>query len=161
MTTSSIEEFKDFPEGSPEKRHYDFHHLPFEAWVKKYYTNPDFKQWNLCLEDVRNALNNRDLFIKQWKSRAEKFDFRKMEDVLSDLRTKKEFEDDILMYISFLAGDGFFKTYNITIEQWYLMKSWAAPGKELNQPTIQYLKSIPFGTNYLRMRLADLNWWRF
>lgn len=157
-----LDKFKNFHEGTPEKRHYDFYHLPFEDWVAKYYANPDLTQWKLWQEDANNALTNRNLFIQQWKGRSQKFDFQEMESTFEELKKKKEFEDDIMLYISFLAGDGFFKTYHITIEQWYTMKNWASPGIEPNSKTrtINELKLMPYGINYLRTRLADLNWWR-
>jgi hypothetical protein len=159
---SQIAKYKD--SASPiSKRHYDSYALPFKDWVAKYNESHDLKQWQLWQIEAKKALNDSASYLKDWKGRGIYFDFKRMRSVLDELRQKNEFDDDILIYIAFLAGDGFFKHYKITIDQWLAMPNWFNPGKRPHprSQTIRYINNLPKGSQYLRYQLGQMDWWLF
>jgi len=160
---SEVEKYKNFPEGSGGKMIYDRYHLSVKNFFSKYYDKTNLKDWDLWMNNsIYKAWdgNKRLEFLKDWGERMKYFDFSEM------VRFYKEedlsgFDEDVKKFISFLAGDGFFKKNKISLESWIKSKNFTNPIKDYEQDvTISQALHLKGGMNYIRKQLINLHWWR-
>jgi len=155
-----ILKYKDYPEGSGGKWLYDKYTLPFESWINKYYENPDLTGWNGLLIWANEAYTQSNLFMKEWcKNRIVAYDFEKYEATYSKLNTMALFDDDINRFIAFMAGEGFFNKYDISLEGWLQTKM--NPDGNDRIYTIVDVSILKCGVNYIKSYLAELDFWKF
>lgn len=85
-----------------------------------------------------------------------------MKSTYDSLSKSKEFDDDINLYTSFLAGDGFFKYYKISVQHWFRMHNWWKPHDRPVKKTllIREILKLPYGPNYLRVSMSEMEWWK-
>jgi len=155
-----ILKYKDYPEGSGGKWLYDKYTLPFDLWIAKYYTNPDLTGWNGLLKWANEANIQSELFMKEWcKNRIVAYDFEKYIATYKKLNSMTVFDEDINKFIAFMAGEGFFDRYSISLEDWLQRK--INPESSNDVYTLVDINSLKFGTNYIKSYLAELDFWKF
>ncbi len=157
--------YKDYPENSGGKAIYDMYFLPFQEYLNKYYTNPDLTGWERWKNKYITPAfdeNRHYEMIKNFGYADKKFyDFDAQNKFYEQLKNDERIDDDIKQFIGFLAGTGFFKKYNLTLDQWFAMKNWANPYVPNEKGmTINEILNYKYGNNLLRTNLPILNYWR-
>jgi hypothetical protein len=158
-------EYKDYPEGSGLKRYYDSVYLPFTDYLKKYYSNPDistFELWQKKYIDIAfNKSNYKDL-VKAFGYRSiDKHNFEEQHSIYEQIKKDERLDEETKRFIGFMAGNNFFQKHNIGINDWFNMKNWTNPYKEINEgKTIDEILSFDYGLNYLKTILPQLDHWR-
>lgn len=125
--------------------------------LKKYYRDYNKNGWDNFMQTlVLPAFNYnlREEFKTKNSSRFENFSFIDMEKFYDRWKKKKMFDDDILLFISFLAGDSFFE--NKDFEVWINEKRFDEP----IQYSILDVSKMPYGMNFIRSYLISLPWWK-
>ena len=137
--------------------------LSTEEYIFKYYSQTKLDGWNYWMNNTINKAweeSKRLEFLKNWGERMKYFDFSEMERFYKD-ENLSDFDEDIRKFISFLAGDGFFKKNKINIENWITAKNFTNPIKNYEQDvTISQALHLKGGMNYIRKQLINLHWWR-
>ncbi|HEY0740831.1 MAG TPA: hypothetical protein VGD40_05180 [Chryseosolibacter sp.] len=158
--------YKDFPEGSASKRLYDYHHLPFQSYLSKYYVAPDLKSWNslvheYVLPSFDNEQRNYCLLIMAKKGAPFRPDFEKLEEYWARLKSDRRFDEELGRFFSFLGACNFFERFNIDLNDWLHMKNWQKPARKKvleDARTIMEILSFNFGVNFLKSELALMPW---
>lgn len=157
--------FKDYPEGSVNKEIYDSVFLPFHEYLNKYYINPDLTSWerwkSRYIEPAFNK-NRHDEMIKNFGYVDKKYyDFDSQNKLYEQLKNDERIDGDIKQFMAFMAGTGFFKKNNLTLDLWFAMKNWANPYVPSEDGmTINEILNYKYGDNLLRTNLPILNYWR-
>lgn len=162
--------FKDYPEGSGGKEIYDEYFMNFKDYLIKYYFNLEKMQkisWEYWLQWYQRCIepafdeNRHDEMIKNYGYVDKKYyDFHIQNETYMKLKQTGKIPDEINKFIGFMAGTGFFKRYNISVEQWLNMKNWQNPYVENdNGKTINEILSYKYGINYLKVLLPQMPYW--
>jgi hypothetical protein len=157
--------YKDYPEGSGSKRHYDSLFLPFQDYLVKYYSNPDLINWerwkNKYVELAFDKKRHAEMIKNFGYAEKKYYDFDVQNEFYSELINDERISNDTKKFIGFLAGAGFFRKYNLTIEQWFDMKNWSNPYLEeaVDGRTINEILKYSFGENYIKTSLTQLPFW--
>ena len=157
-----MEEYKNYPEGSAGKKLYDKYHMPFETWIKKYYQDADLTGWNRFYKWVTKAFAKSALFESQWcKGRIERYDYDRLYSTYKSVSSLGFFDEEINRFIAFIASEGFFEIYNLSLDEWLHSKEWNHPSQkcEIHCYTIVEVSKLPFGINYIKSELAKLDFW--
>jgi hypothetical protein len=145
------------------ERDIDKETLSTAKYIEKYYSDVDLSGWDLWMNDTINKIwdkNQREDFLKSWGERMVDFNFLEMERFYRD-EDLSLFDEDVKKFISFLAGDGFFKTNKISFKSWVDSKKFTNPIKDFIQDvTINQALELKGGMNYIRKQLVNLHWWR-
>lgn len=157
--------YKDFPEGSGGKRRHDFGTLSFKDWVKKYCAAPNLSAYEGFLKWAKLALVQSEEFHSIWnKGRIQPYNYDLISHAYVKLRNENLFDDDVNLFIAFLAGDGFFEVYNTELESWICSTNWQNPSKDCLQLNtcllMEEIAPMEFGMNYIRESLGNLDYWR-
>ena len=161
-----ILKYKDFPEGSGSKKMYDKYFLPFNEYLEKYYSNPIFSEWNNWYKSyIEPAFdeNRHDEMIRNFGYISkDKHDFVTQYEVFFQLNKSEELDKEFTEFIGFIAGMGFFKKYDLTINQWLNIKNWQNPYLEVDEDgkTIIQILSYPYGLNYIKMLFTQMPFWK-
>lgn len=167
MTAEEKEElkkYKDYPETSSLRRGYDRYFLPFDDYVKKYYSNPDLEQWtrwNLrYVEPAFDKSRHTEMIKNFGYVSITMFDFNSQYDVYDQLKNDERLPEDVKKFIGFLAGAEFFSKYNLTAKQWFNLKNWHNPNVENEDgKTINEILSFEKGLNYFKVLLTQMPFW--
>lgn len=159
-----IEKYKDYPEGSGGKRLYDKYHMEFELWVNKYYENPNLLGWDEFSKWANEAFKKSRDFEMIWcKNRSNPYNFEKLHSTFDNLKTLNLLNDDLNKFIAFMAGEGFFEKYEISTYEWLNSKKWKSPDVDCSENcySIFEILTLKNGLNYVKVSLAELNFWKF
>lgn len=159
-----VEEYKDYPEGSGEKRLYDKYHMSFEAWINKYYHDADLTGWEAFSRWATEAFAKSELFERVWcKERTEPYDYDILYETYQSVSSLGFFDEEFNRFIAFLSSEGFFKAYNLTPEEWIHSKNWQQPSEkcEIHCYSMVDVSRLPFGMNYIKSQIPGFYFWRF
>jgi hypothetical protein len=161
MNQTEAKKYKDYPEGSGGKKIYDTFYLPFQDYLKKYYSNPDLSRWNYInskfitplfdgtkWEDyMRNLQKIKPNFLPS-QIKVKEFSLQ----IKNDIR----FSNDLKHFFSFLYSIDFFR--ELTFEEWLNAKNWKHPWhmSETGKSILE-LKEYPFSENYIKEQLSQLS----
>lgn len=157
--------YKDYPEGSVGKQVYDSINLPFDEYLKKYYTNPDistFELWQKKYIEAAFDIKRHNEMIKNFGYTDIKYyDFDKQYDFYENLKKDNRLDESIRKFIGFMAGTGFFLKNNLTVEAWFSIKNWSNLNIEIEDGrTINEILNFSNGKNYLKTILPQLDYWK-
>jgi hypothetical protein len=160
----TIEKWKNYPEGSEYKRHYDSYHMPFQKYLNKYFTDakfPAWSKWKKWFGWIEAAFddNKREVFSQQKYYRIG-MDFQAMQ-IFYKNPDLNHMPEDIKKVIAFLKYDGFFEEYNVEVGEWLNAKNFRNPKQQVGQEfkSINELVTFQFGDNYIRDTIIYLPWW--
>jgi hypothetical protein len=142
--------------------------LTLEQFLEKYCSNlsPD---WDNILGGVNEAFsirNEKDYqeFLRKW--RLFHYDYHKMKNFYDQLiKRQVPLDDDVLRYISFLEGFGYFeKIGNPSIEQWLNARDFNRPFDDAKMKdnegfSIMEVLHLPNGGNAIRNQLLSSMKW--
>ncbi|PVX44448.1 hypothetical protein C8C85_0182 [Flavobacterium sp. 103] len=157
--------YKDYPEGSGSKRHYDSLFLPFQDYLVKYYTNPDLTSWerwkNKYIELAFDKKRHDEMIKNFGYAEKKYYDFVVQNKFYLELINEDRIGNDTKKFIGFLAGAGFFRKYNLTLKQWFDMKNWSNPNFEEAEDgkAINEILNYSYGENYIKTSLPHLPFW--
>jgi hypothetical protein len=163
---SEILKYKDYPEGSGGKNLYDKYFLPINEYIKKYYANPEYKEWDTWykkyIEPAFNETRHDEMVKNFGYVSKERHDFEEQYKVYSLLKDRQNLSEEVKQFIGFLAGAGFFKKYGLTVGNWFNSKNWLNPNLEEadDKMTINEILNIPYGINYFKVLLTQMPFWR-
>jgi hypothetical protein len=160
------EQFKDYPEGSGGKRLYDQENLPLQSYLTKYYAHYDrnyaWNRWHETANMVLDESKHGEYKIK-WGDRGTHFDFQAAMLFYAIHRADTRFEDDIIRFLAYLEGDGFFKAMKINFAAWLTMPNFANPLKPAHSfkglCLLDFLQH-EFGQDFIRDQLTSIAWLR-
>lgn len=160
-----IKKYRDYPEGSGMKRYYDSVFLPFDQYLKKYYSNPDLSTWGIWqtkyLGPAFDKSRHQEMVRNFGYVSIDKHDFEAQYATYDQLREDKRLDEESRKFIGFMAGNKFFRQHKITLKQWFNMTNWAKPSQESNDAkTINEILSYPYGLNMIKASLPHLDYWR-
>lgn len=160
-----IERYKDYPEGSGKKGIYDYVFLPFQEYLDKCYSSPDLSTWEIWHKKyIGPAFDEKrhDEMIRNFGYVKKEFhDFKAQYEVFNQLANDDRLDDEISKFIGFMAGVGFFKRYEVTVEQWFDMLNWSHPEHERDEGrTINEILKYRYGFNHLKANLLQMPYWR-
>ena len=157
--------YKDYPEGSGGKKIYDSYILSFDVFLTKYYSKINLSRWDEWMEKyVKLAFNQ-----EQHEEMAKNFgyvsvsmhSFEEQQKIYDELETELRLDQEVRMFIGFMAGAGFFKRYNLNIEQWFHITNWMHPHqKDVTFPKLNVILNYPYGLNYIKVNLLQLPFWQ-
>ncbi|MBP7808115.1 MAG: hypothetical protein KA163_02370 [Bacteroidia bacterium] len=157
--------YKDYPEGSGGKSIYDLYFMEFEQYLEKYYRDPEYKQWerwyNKYIEPAFDP-NRHSEMIKNFGYISDSIhDFTAQSEVFNDLKSDARLTEEIRQFIGFMAGSGFFKRYNLSLNEWFNMKNWSNPyTKDIeNGMSINEILNCKYGINYFKISLTQMPHW--
>jgi hypothetical protein len=153
---------------SEDIRGLDYRRLPITSYIEKYfYENKEIEgSWKNGFKrtvDMAFDPDKRKEFFERWGERANFFDFQEMERFYGLIRNDNRFDDDIKRFFSFLAGEGYFKTWEIDFNQFVKSNNFNNPNEFNNDPralSIERLTEIKGGQNYIRLQLISMGWWK-
>ncbi len=159
-----FEKYKNYPEGSGGKKMYDEFTLTFDAYLIKYYSCPDFEEWNRWrVRFIEPAFdeNRHDEMIRNFGYVSkDRHDFDCQSFVYAELQQNKFMAEDVKQFVGFMAGAGFFKKYKLSIQDWLEIRNWFNPIESNEMKPISEIIAIPYGLNYLRLFLLQMPFWR-
>src|SRR5690606_19578927 len=157
--------YKNYPEGSVGRQVYDSIILPFSEYLKKYYANPDLSTWEKWFLKYIEPAFDKNRYGEMIKSfgyvSINKHDFNTQYKVYTVLKNNLKLDDELRKFIGFMGGNGFFREYNIDVNQWFDMSNWNNPYHEKdNKKTINEILEYEEGINMLKISLPHLDYWR-
>ncbi|MRJ08994.1 hypothetical protein EDL99_08995 [Ornithobacterium rhinotracheale] len=92
-------------------------------------------------------------------------DFEKQYKFYDELKNEKRLDEESKKFIGFMAGVGFFKQYEMNLEEWFNSYYWTRPDLQGNvnykmKYTINDILNLSHGLNYFKTILPQLNYWR-
>ena len=95
----------------------------------------------------------------------DKHDFKKQYQFYKELEKDKRIDEEIKKFIGFMAGNHFFDKYIFDINEWFNSYYWTRPDLTGNTDykmkyTINDILNLPYGLNYLKTILPQLNYWK-
>ncbi|MBJ2176519.1 hypothetical protein JBL43_19885 [Aureibaculum sp. A20] len=161
-----IKYWKDSPEGSMYKRIADEYLMDFDSFLSKYYSDSNYNSWSRWetwfqfIDYAFDKENHTKYKSKTGYYRVD-YDYRKYKETLDQLSIDKDLPDDLKKVIAFLINDGFYKKYEIEIDDWIKMRNFDNPKRELHDKdlSISELLKIENGLNYIKEKLIYLKWW--
>lgn len=160
-----IQRYKDYPEGSVGKEVYDSVFLPSQEYLQKYYSSPDLSAWEIWQKKyVEPAYeeSRHDEMVKNFGYVKKEFhDFNAQYEIINHLANDNRLDDETRKFVGFMAGVGFFRRYEITVEQWFAMLNWSHPEHERDEGrTINGILQYTYGINLLKADLPQIPFWR-
>ena len=94
-----------------------------------------------------------------------KHDFKKQYQFYKELEQDRRIDEETKKFIAFMAGNHFFDKYVCDIEEWFNSYYWTRPDLIGNidykmEYTINDILNLPYGLNYLKTILPQLNHWK-
>ncbi|TRX33229.1 hypothetical protein FNW52_15840 [Flavobacterium sp. ZT3R18] len=168
MTTEelkNIEKYKNYPDGSLSRKTYDRYFLHFEEYLKKYYHNPNFKEWERWyqkyIEPAFDLKRHHEMIKNFGYVSIDKHDFITQYEVYSQLKSDERLDEETKKYVGFLAGAGFFNQFNLSVERWFKINNWQNPNiKNEESKTLNEILNYPYGINYFKTLLTQMPFWR-
>lgn len=157
--------YKDYSDDSGMKRYYDSVFMPFGEYLEKYYSSPELKSWDrMYSRNVEPAFDEKrqDEMIKNFGYvKKEYHNFDEQYKVYNKLKNDDRLPADVKKFIGFMAGIGFFKRYNITLDEWLSIKNWSNPyiNNVEDGHTINEILNYPYGINFLKSNLPQIPFW--
>jgi hypothetical protein len=168
---NDISTWKYYPVGELRRKIYDYHHLNLKDFLLLYYKEfekQDFwaKNWmsNIILPLITNDSTNWKRYDLDPTNKDYKSWFEEKHNIMLDNFKKNKslfFEEDIIMFISYLETFGFFKDIDMSIDQWLTSKKINSGGKHKTEEdiyTLQELAKEQHGNNLIRDKLMSLEW---
>lgn len=166
-----IKKYKDYPEDSVYREVYDSVFLPFSEYLEKYYKNlkltrskswQSWERWQKkYLEPAFDADRHEEMIKNFGYVSIDKHDFESQYRVYNGLKSDKRLDEETRRFIGFLAGNHFFDTYDISVEEWLTMKNWNRPfDKKEEGRTIDEILSYQYGLNMLKCSLLQMPYWK-
>jgi len=160
-----IKTYKNYPDGSGKRGIYDYVFLPFHEYLEKYYSTPDLSTWEIWqgkyIEPAFDE-NRHDEMVKNFGYVKKDFhDFSAQYEVFNHLAYDNRLDDETRKFIGFMAGVGFFKRYDINVEEWFDMLNWSHPEHAMEEgKTINEILKYPCGDNMFKVSLPQMPFWR-
>lgn len=159
---NNYERYKNSPEGSRELQIYEYYSLPFEAYLKKYFTAPDLTGWNIYLEWAKAADPKNEEFIRKWcGGKKEAFDFDLFVAAKKELMSRTFLSEDLSIVFALMAGTGMFTDVD-TILGWTQSKDWLSDPQPCAENCYSILELIGMerGENYIKANISRLSFWK-
>lgn len=172
IKADDISTWKYIPIGDSMRKSYDYHYLPLQDFLDRYFSNYDNENWNRWIETIvkpvyygdaikwkrinYNNINDKQVF-NTWFSGNQK----KMQTSFESLKKQYKFNDDILLYISYLDAMGFFKDINTSVDDWLHSKNFNIGGIHKAQEDIYSLvemSNYKYGEELIKEKLMKLEW---
>lgn len=119
--------------------------------------------WNSLVKDIIMAFDDkkRSTFLDNWNWRFLKFDFEAMFSFY-EKHQYLSFDKDVIMFFSFLEGSGFFKSIEISFEDWLNSHYFINPNKETVYMKVSIKEASMFieGEKYMKYYLSQMHWLR-
>lgn len=162
MTKKEALKYKDYPDGSLSKKTYDSFFMPFREFLEKYYQQPDLSRWDYCNKKFVTPLFDGTSF-DEYQAELQKIKpaFSPSQQKLLKFCSKMDdlkFDFELKRFFAFLYSINFYG--NISFEEWLKINNWNHPWYVDNDSILKPIEEIlrhPFGVNYLKVALADLN----
>ena len=162
-TKFEVEKYKDYPDDSPYKALYDIYHLPFDAYLEKYYQNPDLNRWDYINSKFVNPLfdgtswEDYRCFLNKAKPNFLPIEI-KVKEFWKIVKDDDRFSDELKQFFAFLYSINFYR--ELSFEEWIKIDYWRHPWyKDPNEEnkTILELITYKYSENYLKAQLATLS----
>ncbi|NLK93332.1 MAG: hypothetical protein GX273_09465 [Bacteroidales bacterium] len=168
---NDISTWKYFPIGEFKRKIYDYHYLSLKNFLKTYYN--EFEKQNLWINWMRNIIlpvfKNE---ISNWKrynvdinNEEYKLWFEEKHKLMVNYYNKNKslilFEDDIILFLSYLETFEFFQDANLTLEKWIDSKNYNIVGMHKvgeDKYSLQDMAKEKYGNNLIRDKLMSLEW---
>jgi hypothetical protein len=165
---NEVLKWKNEVEGSFYKKMYNEYTMPFDLYLEKYFSNSNYlswSKWEKWFDFIDSAFDEEKSQIYKSKSGFYKIDFvcRNYTETLNQLLYLQNIPIDIRKVIAFLIEDGFFKFYNIKVDDWILKQNFDNPKKENvdeKAKSIKELVASESSINYLKEKFINLDWWQ-
>jgi hypothetical protein len=151
----------------------DFKDLSLDAYLKKYYSKLDVynkEVWDKIMLNLVNLAYDNTTNLKMVEnfgySSIDKHDFIKQYQFYNELKIDSRLDEEMKKFIGFMAGNHFFDKYVQSINEWFNSYYWTNPYLSKTNPTeimsytINEILNLPYGLNYLKEKLPQLNHWR-
>ncbi|MDR0661370.1 MAG: hypothetical protein LBG19_11420 [Prevotellaceae bacterium] len=162
-----IKNYKDEPEGSVNKRIYDRYFLPFQEYLKKYYSDDKrLDRWKYFTDKFVKPLfdgtpyrNYRDFLYQATPPFCP--DPEKLEIAWELLKDDARFDEELKQFFAFMCACGFLEDWHITFEQFLRISNWMHPWYEEEcerKESILEVLNHNYGVTYLKSLLAGAPW---
>jgi hypothetical protein len=152
---------------SPGLANHDYYALPFNEYLLKHCANPDLTAWARWQDKfIEPAFDNtrHDELAKRFEyKKNEVHDFNLQAEVYDSLKSNALLDEETRKFIGFLGGVGFFKSYEISPEEWLFAADWYNPFKKEpqrypkeEQCTISELLALENGPGYFKTVLTGI-----
>jgi hypothetical protein len=180
VNEDDIESWKYTPFGTSKRKYYDYYYKPLGEFLERYYVVFERQEhWDNWFSGIIMLAYNKeyDKFRAIMDGVANWFDYDAMHVFREKLKLEKDFDDDILFFISYMNGEGFFKSINLNYENWILVKDfdrrdltrfqkeWVEENKlnkshQIDRYSLKEIASLPYGMNLVREKLMNLGYWK-
>ena len=156
-----------------ENRTMDLKIMPLKPFLVKYYSKLDsynIEVWEKIMLNLVELAYKETTYSKMAEnfgySSIDKHDFRKQYEFYNELQNDSRLDDEVKKFIGFMAGNHFFEKYVHNINDWFNSYYWMKPYLSVTNPTevtdftINDVLNCPYGLNYLKTILPQLNHWR-
>ncbi len=163
---NDISTWKYCPVGSVKRKIYDYHNLSLKHFLDIYYNeylNKSHWDERWLIPIVLPAFENdveklsKILGLGVYKN----FSHKEMIDFYSLIGNIDCFENDVKLFISWMAGMGFFEKQNISFQDWINTKKFNIGGRHDSEVDVYSLQDIAkekLGNNLVRDKLIALEW---
>lgn len=156
------------------KKTLDYYFSSLEKYLQKYYQDYDQSNWNRWMQRIIKPLFEGDII--NWKrmeynvnkiSNQDNFELwfaervKKMNDAYQQLKETSELDDEILLFVSYLASMGFFEDINMSMDDWLNSKRINQDGtgkSKKDRYSINKLSQYDLGSNLIKEKLISLDW---
>ena len=163
-----IATWKYFPIGELRRKSYDYEYIKLEEYLMRYYKDFENKElWDKnWINSIILPLYNKDIdgFKKVFpniENNKEWFFENRMEEYFDFFRSYSDFDDDILMFISYMKCYGFFDNQSLKYQEWINSKKYNIGGRHQvkeDKYTLKEMAKHQYGMNLVRDKLMDLEW---
>lgn len=165
--------WKYFPVGDSMRKTYDYNYIPLEGFLERYYKHFDNNNWHRWINTIVKPLYDGN--PKEWKridydSIIDKSKYipwfkdsqSKMITMYNELKHNIEFEDDILLFISYMNGLGFFRDINMPFNLWVKQNKYNLGYRDkqikADRYSLEEIAKKKYGMNLVREKLMNLDW---
>lgn len=156
MSKEDFKEFKNYPEGSIEKRIYDSYFMDIDKYLIKYFKN-NTDRFNSFYQDYitpvfeKNNRNDYNEFLQK-KKPPFSIDYSRFDEFYNNNCLKNKILDvELFNFLSFLFSISHqFKNINVFM-------TWIENKIFLRNKTFNEIIKFPYGSNYIKSNLRELS----
>ncbi len=139
--------------------------MSFIEYLNENCIYPDLKEWNKWqmkyIQPSYDKQRYNEMIINFGYASESFHNFENQYKAYQMLKENIKMDEGVKMFIGFMAGNGFFEHFKISVEEWLNSKNWFNPNLVVDEGySIYEILSLNHGLNFIKMYLPQMPYWR-